>query len=81
MPIRLHVTFLAILLVFIWVFKVQDHKIEEYGIIVSFGGMNAPIMRDMIAFYNIILGIFNLIPVFPTYGGGYFAPSRYHFIV
>jgi len=73
-PIRLHVTFLAILVFFIWAFAVQDHKIEEYGVIISFGGMNAPIMRDMIAFYNIILGIFNLIPVFPTDGDGYSVP-------
>ncbi len=39
-PIRLHLTFLVILVFFIWAFAVQDIKIEEYGIILSFGGMN-----------------------------------------
>ncbi len=41
-PIRLHLTFLVILVFFIWAFAVQDIKIEEYGIILSFGGMDAP---------------------------------------
>jgi len=41
-PIRLHVTFLLILIYFIWAFAVKDLKIEEYGIILSFGGMDAP---------------------------------------
>jgi len=39
-PIRLHLTFLVILVFFIWAFADQDIKIEEYGIILSFGGMN-----------------------------------------
>ncbi len=38
-PIRLHVTFLVILVFFIWAFAVQDHKIEEYVIIIGFGGL------------------------------------------
>jgi len=41
-PIRLHLTFLVILILVIWAFAVQDLKIEEYGIILSFGGMDAP---------------------------------------
>jgi Zn-dependent protease/CBS domain-containing protein len=41
-PIRLHLTFLVILVLFIWAFAFQDLKIEEYGIILSFGGMDAP---------------------------------------
>jgi len=41
-PIRLHLTFLVILVFFIWAFAVQDLKIEEYGIILSFGRMDAP---------------------------------------
>jgi len=38
-PIRLHPTFLVILVFFIWEFAVQDFKIEEYGIIIGFGKM------------------------------------------
>ena len=41
-PIRLHLTFLVILVFFIWAFAVQDIKIEEYVIILSFGGMDTP---------------------------------------
>ncbi|MEA1894548.1 MAG: CBS domain-containing protein [Euryarchaeota archaeon] len=41
-PIRLHLTFLLILIVFIYEFAVQDLKIGEYGIIIGFGGMNSP---------------------------------------
>ncbi|NOQ33273.1 MAG: CBS domain-containing protein [Methanosarcinales archaeon] len=41
-PIRLHLTFLVILVLFIWAFALQDLKIEGYGIIISFGGMDAP---------------------------------------
>jgi Zn-dependent protease len=41
-PIRLHLTFLVILVLFIWAFAAQDLKIEEYGIILSFGGMDTP---------------------------------------
>ncbi|MCD6208167.1 MAG: CBS domain-containing protein [Methanosarcinales archaeon] len=41
-PIRLHLTFLVILVLFIRAFAVQDLKIEEYGIILSFSGMDAP---------------------------------------
>jgi Zn-dependent protease/CBS domain-containing protein len=41
-PIQLHLTFLVILVFFIWAFADQDLKIEEYGIILSFGGMDAP---------------------------------------
>ncbi|MEA1907623.1 MAG: hypothetical protein U9N43_01125 [Euryarchaeota archaeon] len=32
-PVRLQVTFLAILVFFTWAFAVQDRKIEEYGIL------------------------------------------------
>ena len=39
-PIKLHVTFLLILLVFIWIFAVHEFKI--FGIIIGFGGMNIP---------------------------------------
>ena len=41
-PIQLHLTFLVILVFFIWAFAVQDIKIEGYGIIIGFGEMNAP---------------------------------------
>ena len=41
-PIRLHLTFLVILVLFIWAFAVQDLKIEGYGIIIGFGGMDSP---------------------------------------
>ncbi len=41
-PIQLHLTFLVILVFFIWAFAVQDLKIEEYGIIIGFDGMDAP---------------------------------------
>ncbi|RKZ05561.1 hypothetical protein DRQ25_15860, partial [Candidatus Fermentibacteria bacterium] len=41
-PIRLHLTFLVILVFFVLAFAVQDIKIEEYGIIIGFGGMDAP---------------------------------------
>lgn len=41
-PIRLHLTFLVILVFFIWVFAVQDIKIEGYGIIIGFDGLDAP---------------------------------------
>jgi Zn-dependent protease len=40
-PIKLHVTFLLILLVFIWIFAV--HELEIVGIFIGFGGMNIPI--------------------------------------
>jgi len=40
-PIRLHLTFLVILVFFIYAFAVQDLKIGEYGIIIGFGGMDA----------------------------------------
>ncbi|KAF5414721.1 MAG: Zinc metalloprotease [Candidatus Methanogaster sp.] len=40
-PIRLHLTFLVILVLVIWAFAFQDIKIEEYGIIIGFGGMDA----------------------------------------
>ncbi len=40
-PIRLHLTFLVILVFFIYEFAVQDIKIGEYGIIIGFGGMDA----------------------------------------
>lgn len=39
-PIKLHVTFLLILLAFIWIFAVQEFKI--FGIFIGFGGMNIP---------------------------------------
>lgn len=41
-PIQLHLTFLVILVFFIWAFAVQDLKIEGYGIIIGFDGMDAP---------------------------------------
>lgn len=41
-PIRLHLTFLVILVFFIWAFAAQDIKIEGYGIIIGFDGMDAP---------------------------------------
>ena len=40
-PIRLHVTFLVILVFFIWAFAVQYPIIEGYGIILGFGGIDA----------------------------------------
>ncbi|NOQ32794.1 MAG: CBS domain-containing protein [Methanosarcinales archaeon] len=40
-PIRLHLTFLVILVFFIYAFAVQDLKIEGYGIIIGFGGMDS----------------------------------------
>ncbi|RCV63479.1 Zn-dependent protease [Methanophagales archaeon] len=39
-PIMLHVTFLLILLVFIWIFAVQEFEI--FGFFIGFGGMNIP---------------------------------------
>jgi Zn-dependent protease len=39
-PIKLHVTFLIILLIFIWIFAIQEFKI--FGIFIGFGGMNIP---------------------------------------
>jgi len=39
-PIKLHVTFLLILLVFIWIFAVQEFEI--FGFFIGFGGMNIP---------------------------------------
>ncbi len=39
-PIKLHLTFLIILLAFIWVFGVNDFRIKTLGIILGFGGMN-----------------------------------------
>ncbi len=40
-PIQLHLTFLVILVFFIYAFAVQDLKIEGYGIIIGFGGMDS----------------------------------------
>jgi len=40
-PIRLHVTFLLILIFFIHEFAIRDIKIEAYGIIFGFGGLDA----------------------------------------
>ena len=40
-PIRLHVTFLLILIFFIYEFAIRDFKIEAYGIIFGFGGLDA----------------------------------------
>ncbi|NAT11030.1 hypothetical protein C4E22_05740 [ANME-1 cluster archaeon AG-394-G06] len=40
-PIKLHLSFLIILLIFIWVFAVNDIKI--FGIILGFGGLNISI--------------------------------------
>ena len=39
-PIKLHVTFLIILVFFIWIFAFYEFNI--YGIIIGFGGMNIP---------------------------------------
>lgn len=39
-PIKLHLTFLIILLAFIWVFAVNDFRIETLGITLGFGGMD-----------------------------------------
>ncbi len=39
-PIKLHLTFLIILLAFIWLFAVNDFRIKTFGIILGFGGMN-----------------------------------------
>ena len=41
-PIRLHITFLLILIFFVYGFAIYDIKIEGYGIIVGFGGLDAP---------------------------------------
>lgn len=40
-PIKLHVSFLIILVFFIWIFAV--HELEIFGIFIGFGGMNIPI--------------------------------------
>ncbi len=39
-PIKLHVSFLLILVLFIWIFAVQEFNI--FGIFIGFGGMNVP---------------------------------------
>jgi Zn-dependent protease/CBS domain-containing protein len=39
-PIKLHLSFLIILLLFIWIFTVNDFRIKPLGIIIGFGGMN-----------------------------------------
>jgi len=39
-PIKLHLTFLIILLAFIWVLAVNDFRIETLGITLGFGGMD-----------------------------------------
>ncbi|RLG33959.1 hypothetical protein DRN97_03775 [Methanosarcinales archaeon] len=39
-PIKLHFSFLIILLIFIWIFAVNDIRIKTLGIIIGFGGMN-----------------------------------------
>ncbi|NQE05487.1 Zinc metalloprotease [ANME-1 cluster archaeon GoMg1] len=39
-PIKLHLSFLIILLLFIWIFAVNDFRIKTLGIIIGFGGMN-----------------------------------------
>lgn len=39
-PIKLHVTFLIILVIFIWIFAVQEFEI--FGFFIGFGGMNIP---------------------------------------
>ncbi|MCD6455461.1 MAG: hypothetical protein J7K81_01530, partial [Methanophagales archaeon] len=39
-PIKLHLSFLIILVLFIWVFAVTDVRIKTLGIIIGFGGMN-----------------------------------------
>ncbi len=38
-PIKVHLSFLIILLIFIWVFAVNDFRIKTLGMIVGFGGM------------------------------------------
>ncbi len=40
-PIKLHLTFLIILLAFIWVFAVNDFRIKTLGITLGFGGMDS----------------------------------------
>ena len=39
-PIKLHLSFLIILLLFIWIFAVNDFRIKTLSIIIGFGGMN-----------------------------------------
>ena len=39
-PIKLHLSFLIILVLFIWIFAVNDFRIKTLGIIIGFGGMN-----------------------------------------
>jgi Zn-dependent protease/CBS domain-containing protein len=39
-PIKLHLTFIIILLAVIWLFAVNDFKIKTLGITLGFGGMN-----------------------------------------
>jgi Zn-dependent protease/CBS domain-containing protein len=39
-PIKLHVTFLIILLAVIWLFAVNNYRIETFGITIGFGGLN-----------------------------------------
>jgi Zn-dependent protease/CBS domain-containing protein len=39
-PIKLHLTFLIILLLVIWLFATNDFRIETLGVILGFGGMN-----------------------------------------
>ena len=39
-PIKLHLTFLVVLLAFTWLFAVSDYPIKTFGIIIGFGSMN-----------------------------------------
>lgn len=39
-PIKLHLTFLIILLLVIWLFATNDYRIETIGVILGFGSMN-----------------------------------------
>ncbi len=39
-PIKLHLTFLIILLLVIWLFATNDYRIETLGVILGFGSMN-----------------------------------------
>jgi len=59
-PIKLHLTFLIILLAFIWVFAVSDFRIKTLGITLGFGGM------DISTWLKYLLGAITSVLFFST---------------